>query len=38
MDVWDDRIIGRSETPIENIVDVLSAKVYNLPENPRKYD
>lgn len=38
MDVWDDRIIGRSETPIENIVDVLSAKLYNLPENPRKYD
>ncbi len=38
MDVWDDRIIGRSETPIENIIDVLSAKVYNLPENPRKYD
>lgn len=38
MDVWDDRIIGRANTPIENIIDVLAAKVYSLPENPRKYD
>lgn len=38
MDVWDDRIIGRANTPIENIIDVLAAKVYNLPENPKKYD
>ncbi|WP_297281977.1 putative manganese-dependent inorganic diphosphatase [uncultured Anaerococcus sp.] len=38
MDVWDDRIIGRTNTPIENIIDVLAAKVYNLPENPKKYD
>ncbi len=38
MDVWDDKIIGRTNTPIENIIDVLAAKVYNLPENPKRYD
>lgn len=38
MDVWDDKILGRSETPIDNIIDVLSAKIINLPTNPRKYD
>ena len=37
MDVWDDRILGRSETPIDNIIDVLAAKIINLPENPRSY-
>ena len=38
MDVWDDKILGRSKTPIDNIIDVLAAKIINLPENPRAYD
>lgn len=38
MDVWDDKIIGRSNTPIENIIDVLAAKSLVLPENPRDFD
>lgn len=38
MDVWDDKIIGRANTPIENIIDVLSAKVLSLPENQRPFD
>lgn len=35
MDVWDDKILGRSNTSIDNIVDVLAAKIIYLPENPR---
>ncbi len=38
MDVWDDKILGRSKTPIDNIIDVLAARIINLPENPRAYD
>ena len=38
MDVWDDKIIGRANTPIENIIDVLSAKILSLPENQRPFD
>ena len=38
MDVWDDKIIGRANTPIENIIDVLSAKVLFLPDNQRPFD
>ena len=38
MDVWDDKIIGRANTPIENIIDVLNAKIINLPKNPLKMD
>lgn len=38
MDVWDDKIIGRAHTPIENIIDVLAAKTLLLPENPRVFD
>ena len=37
MDVWDDKIIGRANTPIENIIDVLAGKSLVLPENPRDY-
>lgn len=37
MDIWDDKIIGRSHTPLSNITDVLSAKVIFEPENPRDY-
>lgn len=38
MDVWDDKIIGRANTPIENIVDVLAAKTLISPKNPRAFD
>jgi len=38
MDVWDDKIIGRANTPIENIIDVLSAKILSLPENQRPFE
>ena len=34
--VWNDNILGRSETPLENIVEVLSGQVVYLPENPRE--
>ena len=37
MEVWDDRIIGRTHTPIENIVDILSAKLVVNPKNPRHF-
>lgn len=37
MDVWDDKIIGRSHTPLENITDVLSARILVIPENPREF-
>ncbi|MDO5715850.1 MAG: putative manganese-dependent inorganic diphosphatase [Tissierellia bacterium] len=35
MEVWDDTILGRSNTPLENIVEVLKAKVIYHPEKPR---
>ena len=38
MDVWDDRIIGRAETPIENIIDVLAAKIISKSESHRPFD
>ena len=38
MDVWDDQIIGRANTPIENIIDVLKAKPLVMPKNPSKLD
>ena len=37
MDVWDDRIISRANTPLENIIDVLAAKVQAEPENRRDF-
>ncbi|MDY3006887.1 putative manganese-dependent inorganic diphosphatase [Anaerococcus porci] len=37
MEVWDDKIIGRTHTSLENIADVLSAKVIVNPENPREF-
>lgn len=36
MDIWDDYILGRSNTKIENIVEVLSAKYVVIPEHPRE--
>lgn len=35
MEVWDDEILGRSHTTIENIIEVLKAKVIYLPKTPR---
>lgn len=35
-DVWDDNILSRSETPLSNIVDVISAEILFKPEKPRK--
>ncbi|MCI7238901.1 MAG: putative manganese-dependent inorganic diphosphatase [Anaerococcus sp.] len=37
MDVWDDRILGRSNTPIDNVIDVLSARIIHLPEDQPEY-
>lgn len=34
--VWNDNILGRSETPLENIVEVLSGQIVYLPEKPRE--
>lgn len=36
MEIWDDSIIGRSNTSFENILDVLKGKVLYLPKNLRK--
>lgn len=36
--IWDDTIIGRSETPLDNITEVLSAKVVVNPKNPRPFE
>lgn len=38
MNVWDDDILHRAGATIENIVDVLSGEIVNLPENPNPYD
>lgn len=33
--IWDDHILGRAETPLSNILEVLAAKPLYLPEAPR---
>lgn len=35
MEIWDDRIMGRSDTGLENIKDVLKGRWLHLPEVPR---
>ena len=35
MDVWDDQILSHSNTPVENIIDVLSANILNIPAEDR---
>lgn len=35
MDIWDDNILGRSNTPIDNIVEVLRAEIEYKPEQER---
>lgn len=37
MDIWDDNILGRSDTPLENIVEVLRAEIEYEPEELRKF-
>lgn len=37
MDVRDDKIIGRSKTTIDNIIDVLMAQSVVIPQNPRPF-
>lgn len=38
MDVWDDQIIGRANTPVENIIDVLKAKTLVMPKEPSRLE
>lgn len=38
MEVWDDKILGRSNTSIDNIIDVISANIVHLPQNIKPYD
>lgn len=35
--IWDDTIIGRSKTPLSNILEVLSAKLLVEPDQPRPF-
>nr|WP_072514928.1 putative manganese-dependent inorganic diphosphatase [Ndongobacter massiliensis] len=35
--VWDDTILGRSQAPLENVLEVLSARVLLQPQNPRPF-
>ncbi|NLD16925.1 MAG: CBS domain-containing protein, partial [Tissierellia bacterium] len=37
MDIWDDNILGRSDTPLENIVEVMRGEVVFEPESPRSF-
>ncbi|MGO3018848.1 MAG: putative manganese-dependent inorganic diphosphatase [Anaerococcus sp.] len=37
MDIWDDKIIGRANTPLENIIDVLSADRILIPQEGRDF-
>lgn len=38
MDVWDDLILGKSNTSIENITETIAGNIVHLPENPNKWD
>lgn len=38
MDVWDDVILWRAGTHIDNIVEVLAGEIVHLPKNPNNYD
>lgn len=38
MEVWDDKILWRAGTSIDNIVDVISGNIVLYPHNPRQYD
>lgn len=38
MEVWDDKILWRSKTPIDNIIDVITANIVHLPSEIADYD
>lgn len=38
MEVWDDKILWRAHTPIDNMVDTISGSIINYPEKVRDYD
>lgn len=38
MDIWDDGILGRSKTTIDNIIEVLSAELIYEPEKIRNFE
>lgn len=38
MDVWDDEILGRSGTSVENIVETIAGQIVHLPENPNEFN
>lgn len=38
IDVWDNTILGRSSTSIDNIIDTLSAKPVNIPKNIKPFN
>lgn len=38
METWDDKILGSSNTSLNNIVDVLAAEIIYSPKDPRKFD
>lgn len=38
MDVWDDEILYRSGTSIQNIVETIAGDFVHVPENPNKFD
>lgn len=37
MDIWDDNILGRSNAPLENIVEVMRGEIILSPKNPRPF-
>lgn len=37
IDVWDNTILGKSNTPIDNIIDTLSAEAIHIPENIKEF-
>lgn len=38
MDVWDDEILGRANTKVENIVETIAGDIIHMPKNPNKYN
>ena len=38
MEVWDDRILWRAKTSVDNIIDVISAEIVNYPKDYKPYD
>ncbi|MFM1524876.1 MULTISPECIES: putative manganese-dependent inorganic diphosphatase [Helcococcus] len=38
MDVWDDEILWRANTKVENIVETIAGDIIHMPKNPNKYN